>query len=136
MSRTAAELAMKPNGGGTIINVTLSPHHGLAGMTHSSAARAAVEGYMRALAREWAADGRLADRTAWAAECRDRRTALQRKTHFESTPIKPQRVYEEMNRAFGPETRYVSTIGLSQIQAAQMLHVYRPRHWINRRNKQ
>ena len=36
-----------------------------------------------------------------------------------------------MNRAFGPDTRYVSTIGLSQIQAAQMLHVYRPRHWIN-----
>jgi citronellol/citronellal dehydrogenase len=57
MSRTAVELAMRPAGGGTIVNVTLSPHHGLAGMTHSSAARAAVEGYTRALAREWAADG-------------------------------------------------------------------------------
>jgi citronellol/citronellal dehydrogenase len=57
MSRTAAELAMRPAGSGTIVNVTLSPHHGLAGMTHSSAARAAVEGYTRALAREWAADG-------------------------------------------------------------------------------
>ena len=57
MSRTAADLAMRPAGGGTIVNVTLSPHHGLAGMTHSSAARAAVEGYTRALAREWAADG-------------------------------------------------------------------------------
>lgn len=45
--------------------------------------------------------------------------------------MKPQRVYEEMNKAFGPETRYVSTIGLSQIAGAQMLHVYRPRHWIN-----
>ena len=57
MSRTARELAMRPAGGGTIVNVTLSPHHGLAGMAHSSAARAAVEGYTRALAREWAADG-------------------------------------------------------------------------------
>ena len=56
MTRTAAELAMRPAGGGTIVNVTLSPHHGLAGMAHSSAARAAVEGYTRALAREWAAD--------------------------------------------------------------------------------
>jgi tartronate-semialdehyde synthase len=46
-------------------------------------------------------------------------------------PVKPQRVYQEMNKAFGPETRYVSTIGLSQIQAAQLLHVYKPRHWIN-----
>ena len=45
---------MLPAGSGTVINVTLSPHHGLAGMTHSSAARAAVEGYTRALAREWA----------------------------------------------------------------------------------
>ncbi|WP_371406430.1 glyoxylate carboligase [Kribbella sp. NBC_00662] len=95
-----------------------------------SDARAALQVFVE-VAREWAADGRLADRTAWAAECRNRRTALQRKTHFENTPIKPQRVYEEMNRAFGPDVRYVSTIGLSQIQAAQMLHVYRPRHWIN-----
>jgi citronellol/citronellal dehydrogenase len=57
MSRVARELAMRPAGGGTIVNVTLSPHHGLAGMAHSSAARAAVEGYTRALAHEWAADG-------------------------------------------------------------------------------
>src|SRR5215210_4636683 len=56
MSRTAADLAFRPQGGGTIVNVTLSPHHGLAGMTHSSAARAAVEGLTRALAREWRAD--------------------------------------------------------------------------------
>ena len=56
---------------------------------------------------------------------------LQRRTHFDDVPIKPQRVYEEMNKAFGPETRYVTTIGLSQIAGAQMLHVYRPRHWIN-----
>jgi citronellol/citronellal dehydrogenase len=57
MARTAAELAFRPQGGGTIVNVTLSPHHGLAGMTHSSAARAAVEGLTRALAREWRDDG-------------------------------------------------------------------------------
>jgi len=54
MSRLAAELAFGPAGGGTIVNVTLSPHHGLPGMTHSSAARAAVEGLTRALAAEWA----------------------------------------------------------------------------------
>src|SRR3546814_14038102 len=56
---------------------------------------------------------------------------MQRKTHFYTVPIKPQRVYEEMNRAFDANTRYVSTIGLSQIAAAQFLHVYKPRHWIN-----
>ncbi len=36
-----------------------------------------------------------------------------------------------MNRAFGKDVCYVSTIGLSQIAAAQFLHVYKPRHWIN-----
>jgi tartronate-semialdehyde synthase len=56
---------------------------------------------------------------------------MQRKTSFDVVPIKPQRVYQEMNKAFGPDTRYVSTIGLSQIQAAQLLHVFKPRHWIN-----
>jgi citronellol/citronellal dehydrogenase len=57
MSRLAFELAFRPQGAGTILNVTLSPHSGLTGMTHSSAARAAVEGYTRAQAVEWAADG-------------------------------------------------------------------------------
>lgn len=46
-------------------------------------------------------------------------------------PVKPQRVYEEMNRVFGRDTCYVSTIGLSQIAAAQFLHVFHARNWIN-----
>jgi tartronate-semialdehyde synthase len=83
------------------------------------------------VATDRAAAGRLPDRSAWAAECTARRAAPGRRTHFDEIPIKPQRVYEEMNRAFGPETRYVSAIGLSQIAAAQFLNVYRPRHWIN-----
>ncbi len=73
----------------------------------------------------------LRDRSGWADECDERKRTMLRKTNFDDVPIKPQRVYEEMNRAFGKDVRYVSTIGLSQIQAAQLLHVYRPRHWIN-----
>ena len=57
MAEAAAERAMRPAGGGTIVNVTLSPHHGLPGMTHSSAARAAVEGLTHELAAAWADDG-------------------------------------------------------------------------------
>ncbi len=83
------------------------------------------------VARERAAALRLPDREVWAKECAQRKQTLHRRTHFENTPIKPQRVYEEMNRAFGRDTRYVSTIGLSQIAGAQFLHVYQPRHWIN-----
>ncbi|MEU2670459.1 glyoxylate carboligase [Streptomyces sp. NPDC007164] len=96
----------------------------------ASDAKAALELFVE-VARELKAAGRLKDRSRWAASTQERRATLQRRTHFDNVPLKPQRVYEEMNRAFGPETRYVTTIGLSQIAGAQMLHVYRPRHWIN-----
>jgi citronellol/citronellal dehydrogenase len=43
--------------GGRVINVTLSPHHGMPGMAHSGAARAAVEALTRELAARWAAEG-------------------------------------------------------------------------------
>src|SRR3954449_7203146 len=56
LSTAAVERAMRPAGGGAIVNVTLSPHHGLTGMVHSSAARAAAEGLTKELAREWAGD--------------------------------------------------------------------------------
>ncbi|MGY4489909.1 glyoxylate carboligase [Pseudomonas sp. TE3610] len=83
------------------------------------------------VAREWKAAGKLKDRSAWLADCQQRKASLQRKTHFDNVPVKPQRVYEEMNQVFGQDTCYVSTIGLSQIAGAQFLHVYKPRHWIN-----
>jgi tartronate-semialdehyde synthase len=70
-------------------------------------------------------------RAEWVRECLARKATMQRRTHFDDIPVKPHRVYEEMNRAFGPDTRYVSAIGLSQIAGAQFLHVQRPRHWIN-----
>ncbi|MCM2548102.1 glyoxylate carboligase [Burkholderia glumae] len=95
-----------------------------------SDAKAALELFVAA-AREWKAAGRLKDRGAWVADCQQRKRTLQRKTHFDDVPVKPQRVYEEMNKAFGRNTCYVSTIGLSQIAAAQFLHVYQARNWIN-----
>ena len=57
MARVAYERALRPARSGMVVNVTLSPHHGLPGMTHSSAARAAVEGLTRELAGLWADDG-------------------------------------------------------------------------------
>jgi citronellol/citronellal dehydrogenase len=53
MTHAVATRAMIPAGGGKIVSVTLSPHHGLPGMAHSSAARAAVENLMRVLSIEW-----------------------------------------------------------------------------------
>ncbi len=84
-----------------------------------------------AVAKEWKAAGKLKSRAVWLESCLQRKRTLQRKTHFDNVPVKPQRVYEEMNEVFGKDTCYVSTIGLSQIAGAQFLHVYKPRHWIN-----
>ena len=53
------------------------------------------------VAREWKAAGKLKDRSAWAAECEMRKRTMHRRTDFDNVPIKPQRVYEEMNQAFG-----------------------------------
>ena len=83
------------------------------------------------VAKERKAAGRLKDRSAWAGECRERKRTMLRKTNFENVPMKPQRVYQCMNNAFGKDACYVTTIGLSQIAAAQFLHVYKPRNWIN-----
>ena len=117
--RTFVHVDIEP----TQLGRVFAPDFGIA----SDAAAALRE--MIAVVRERA--GTLPDYSSWVAECLDRKRTMHRKTHFDDVPVKPQRVYEEMNRAFGRETRYVSTIGLSQIAGAQMLHVYRARNWIN-----
>jgi tartronate-semialdehyde synthase len=83
------------------------------------------------VAREWRAAGKLPDRSAWLAECQERKRTMLRRTDYGEVPVKPLRVYQEMNRYFGRDVRYVASIGLSQIAAAQFLHVHHPRHWIN-----
>ena len=54
MAEVAFGLAFERGGGGTIVNVTLSPHHGMPGMAHSGSARATVEALTRELAVRWA----------------------------------------------------------------------------------
>jgi tartronate-semialdehyde synthase len=110
----------------TQIGRVFAPDYGIV-----SDAKAALELFV-VVANEWSAADRLKDRRAWVAQCVERKRSMLRKTNFENVPMKPQRVYQCLNRAFDDnETCYVTTIGLSQIAAAQFLHVYKPRHWIN-----
>ncbi|MDX6749807.1 glyoxylate carboligase [Geminicoccaceae bacterium 1502E] len=109
----------------TQIGRVFNPDLGIA-----SDAKAALELFVE-IATAWKAAGKLADRSAWAADCLHRKEHMLRRSHFDEVPLKPQRVYQEMNQEFGRDTCYVSTIGLSQIAGAQFLHVYRPRNWIN-----
>ena len=111
----------------TQIGRVFAPDYGIV-----SDAKAALQLFVE-VAREWKAAGRLRDWSGWAGECQGRKGSIEylRKTNFDSVPMKPQRVYQCMNNAFGKDVTYVSTIGLSQIAGAQFLHVYHPRHWIN-----
>ena len=61
-----------------------------------SDARAALALFIE-VAHEMKAAGALADRSTWAEACAHRKRSMLRKTHFDSVPLKPQRVYQEMN---------------------------------------
>ena len=121
--RTFVHVDIEP----TQIGRVFAPDYGIV-----SDAGAALE----LLRRRWRGSARRPDaagpRAGWRSAGAQAHHAARGPTST-NIPIKPQRVYEEMNKAFGPDTRYVTTIGLSQIAAAQFLHVYRPRHWINAR---
>src|SRR5215211_4881438 len=57
MTHAAATRAFIPQRSGKVVSVTVSPHHGMPGMVHTGAARAAVENMMRTLSIEWARFG-------------------------------------------------------------------------------
>ncbi|MBY4275862.1 glyoxylate carboligase [Rhodococcus fascians] len=109
----------------TQIGRVFAPDYGII-----SDAKAALEQFV-AVAEERRAAGSLRDLSGWVEDCAARKRTMHRRTHFDNVPIKPQRVYEEMNKVFDRDTRYISTIGLSQIAGGQFLHVYSPRNWIN-----
>jgi len=45
-------------------------------------------------------------------------------------PIKPQRVYQELNAAFGPHTLFTTACGLTQIWSGQFQHGAGPRTYL------
>ena len=117
--RTFVHVDIEP----TQIGRVFAPDYGIV-----SDAGAALELFVQA-ARE--RQDVLPDFGVWVKECQQRKASMQRRTHFDNVPVKPQRVYEEMNKSFPRDTVYVSTIGLSQIAGGQFQHVYEPRGWIN-----
>ncbi len=109
----------------TQIGRVFNPDYGIV-----SDAKAALELFVE-VARERKAANKLKNYSDWVSRCQERKKLMHRKTHYTETPIKPMRVYEEMNKAFPRDTIYVTTIGLSKIAGAQFLNVFGPRQWIN-----
>ena len=68
--------------------------------------------------------------TVWMQRVNDLRTTLERRMDFEETPIKPPRVFQEINAYFDRNTMFVTAIGLYQIWSGQFQHSYQPRHYM------
>lgn len=83
-----------------------------------------------ALAEEEAKAGRLPDRGAWLRTVEQRKRTLSRRTDFSDVPIKPQRVFREIDRVFGRDARFVTAIGLYQIASGQFQRMHWPRQYL------
>ncbi|MFH1488149.1 MAG: thiamine pyrophosphate-dependent enzyme, partial [Pseudomonadota bacterium] len=59
------------------------------------------------------------------------RSELERKTDYDNIPIKPQRVFREINEFFDEETVFVTCIGLNQIWSGQLQKISKPRHYLD-----
>jgi tartronate-semialdehyde synthase len=67
---------------------------------------------------------------AWTERVAELRSTLLRKTDFDDVPVKPQRVYQEVNEVFDDDTVFLTAIGLYQIFSGQFQKTYKPRHYI------
>ncbi|MBN1402811.1 MAG: glyoxylate carboligase [Anaerolineae bacterium] len=58
------------------------------------------------------------------------RCAMMRRTDFDDVPIKPQRVYHEMNAFFGQDAVFTTGCGLTQIWSGQFQTIDAPRGYL------
>lgn len=82
------------------------------------------------VARERQQSGQLANRSVWVAQCQERKRTMLRRTDFDNVPIKPQRVFQEINAVFDDDTRFVTAIGLYQIASGQFQKINKARNYI------
>lgn len=68
--------------------------------------------------------------TAWVERALELKRTLPRRLDFDNVPIKPPRVFKELNESFDAETVFVTAIGLYQIWSGQFQTVYKPRHYL------
>lgn len=75
--------------------------------------------------------GSAAEAGPWAVKVPEVREKLARKTDYDEVPIKPQRVFKELNEHFDDETVFVTCIGLNQIWSGQLQEIRKPRHYLD-----
>jgi tartronate-semialdehyde synthase len=58
------------------------------------------------------------------------RREMARKTDYDNIPIKPQRVFQEINEFFPPNTMFTAGCGITQIWSGQLQNIERPRRYL------
>ena len=64
--------------------------------------------------------------SAWSKKAADYHRRFRRKMDFDQVPIKPQRIFKELNEFFPRNTVFVTSIGLYQIWSGQFQEIYEP----------
>lgn len=70
------------------------------------------------------------DSGEWVGRVDEMRSTMLRKMDFDDTPVKPQRVFKEMNEFFDEDATFVTAIGLYQIWSGQFQKTYKPKHYL------
>ncbi|GAB2821862.1 glyoxylate carboligase [Lentzea nigeriaca] len=66
---------------------------------------------------------------AWVDRCQELKRTLLRREDFDAVPVKAPRVFKEINEFYGPDTYFVTAIGLYQIWSGQHQKAHKPRHY-------
>lgn len=70
------------------------------------------------------------DASGWVKSIPELRRKLARRVDFDNIPIKPQRVFREINEFFDEETIFTTGCGLVQIWSGQLQKISKPRHYL------
>jgi tartronate-semialdehyde synthase len=65
----------------------------------------------------------------WVARVQELKATLGRREDFDTVPVKAPRVFKEINEFYGPDTYFVTAIGLYQIWSGQHQLAHKPRHY-------
>jgi tartronate-semialdehyde synthase len=66
---------------------------------------------------------------AWVTRVQELKATLTRREDFDTVPVKAPRVFKEINDFYGPDTYFVTAIGLYQIWSGQHQLAHKPRHY-------
>src|SRR5574341_91768 len=101
----------------TVLGMVFPPDLGIV-----SDAKLAIEALLR-VAREMTP---RRSPNAWSKKAADYHRRFRRKMDFDQVPIKPQRIFKELNEFFPRDTIFVTSIGLYQIWSGQFQEIYEP----------